>query len=61
VIAITQEELRTLYKERVAREKQTYIAKVTGISGSLLSQFKSSKIDLYPHLFKKLEEYLMEK
>ena len=54
---MTQEELRELYNERVQREKQCYISKQTNIR--LLSQFKTGKIDLYPHLFKRLEEYLL--
>lgn len=56
---MTQEELRELYKNRLEREKQTYISKAVGIDGSLLSKFKTGKIDLYPHLFKKLESYLL--
>ena len=58
---ITQEELRTLYNERLIREKQTYISKMTGINSSVLSKFKTGKIDLYPHLFAKLEQYLNKK
>ena len=38
--------------------KQMYVAKVTGIDGSILSKFKTGKFDLYPHLFEKLEAYL---
>ncbi len=56
---MTQEELRNLYKERLTREKQTYISKVIGIDGSILSKFKLGKIDLYPQLFSKLENYLI--
>lgn len=56
---MTQEELRELYKNRLEREKQTYISKAVEIDGSLLSKFKTGKIDLYPHLFKKLESYLL--
>ncbi len=56
---MTQEELRELYKKRLEREKQSYISKVVEIDGSLLSKFKNSKIDLYPHLFKRLESYLL--
>lgn len=56
---LTQEELRNLYKERLTREKQTYISKVIGIDGSILSKFKLGKIDLYPQLFSKLENYLI--
>ena len=56
---MTQVELRDLYCKRLEKEKQTYIAKTTGINGSILSQFKRGKIDLYPHLFSKLESYLM--
>lgn len=58
VIKITQEELRTLYNERLIREKQTYISKITGIDGSILSKFRLGKINLYPHLFARLEKYL---
>lgn len=56
---LTQEELRNLYKERLMREKQTYISKIVGIDGSILSKFKLGKIDLYPQLFSKLENYLI--
>ena len=55
---MTQDELRELYNERVQREKQCYISKQTNINNVLLSRFKTGKIDLYPHLFKRLEEYL---
>lgn len=55
---MTQEELREMYRERLQREKQTYISKVTQIDSSLLSKFKTGKINLYPHLFVRLEEYL---
>lgn len=56
---MTQEELRILYKERLKREKQIYIAKTVGIDYSILSKFKNGKIEgLYPHLFEKLESYL---
>lgn len=57
---MTQEELRTLYNERLKREKQIYIAKTIGVDYSILSKFKSGKIDLYPHLFEKLHAYLVE-
>lgn len=55
---MTQEELREAYKKRLEKEKQTYISKVLGIDGSILSKFKNRKFDLYPHLFEKLEAYL---
>lgn len=55
---VTQEELRTMYCKRLAREKQCYIAKETGISKSVLSKFRNNKIDLYPYLFERLEAYL---
>ena len=55
---MSQEELRNLYRERLQREKQCYISKVTCIDSGLLSKFKSGKIDLYPHLFERLEAYL---
>lgn len=55
---MSQEELRSLYIERLRREKQCWISEVTGINKDVLSKFKSGKIDLYPRLFKKLESYL---
>lgn len=57
---LTQEELRVKYKERLKREKQTWIASATGINPNILSRFKTGKIDLYDYLFKKLEAYLTE-
>lgn len=57
---MTQEELRELYCTRLEREKQCYIAEVTGISKPVLSKFRNNKIDLYPYLFEKLEAYLIK-
>ena len=57
---MTQEELRTLYRERIKREKQCYIAQSTGVNPAILSRFKTGQIDLFPHLFSKLEQYLCE-
>ena len=56
---VKQEELRSLYKERLEREKQTYISKMVKIDPSILSKFKTGKIDLYPNLFERLEDYLL--
>lgn len=53
-----QEELRDLYKHTLEKGTQQYIAKMTGISAPVLSNFKNEKINLYPHLFTKLEAYL---
>lgn len=58
---LSQTELRELYQERLKCEKQCYIAEQTGINVSVLSQFKNGRIDLYDHLFKKLEVYLLNK
>lgn len=55
---LVQEELRNLYKERLEREKQTYISRMVKIDPSILSRFKTGKIDLYPDLFSRLENYL---
>ena len=52
---MSQEELRETYKQRLVKEKQSYISKVVKIDASILSKFKTGKIDLYPHLFEKLE------
>lgn len=56
---LSQTELRELYRERLRCEKQCYIAEQTGINAAVLSQFKNAHIDLYDHLFKKLEAYLL--
>ena len=55
---VTQEELRNLYKERLKREKQTYISEMINISPNILSKFKTGKFDLYPNLFERLKDYL---
>lgn len=57
---MTQEELRELYKERLQREKQGWIAKQTNVNQNILSQFKNGRMNLYPHLFEKLEAYLIQ-
>ena len=57
---MTQEELRDLYKERLQREKQGWIAKQTNINQNILSQFKNARMNLYPHLFERLEAYLIQ-
>lgn len=57
---LTQQELRTLLCERVQKEKQCYIAEQTQIHPRILSQFKNGKLDLYDHLFERLEAYLLE-
>lgn len=57
---MTQEELREMYRKRLEREKQCYISKVTKINGGVLSQFKTGKINLYPDLFSRLEQYLID-
>ncbi len=56
---MTQEELRKTLRERLVREKASYICSVTGINKDVLSKFKRGKIDLYDYLFEKLEHYLL--
>ena len=56
---MTQEGLRDLLKERTQKEKQIYIANITGIDKDVLSRFKLGKINLYPALFARLEDYLL--
>lgn len=51
--------MRDLLKERTQKEKQIYIANVTGIDKDVLSRFKLGKINLHPALFSKLENYLI--
>jgi len=60
-IIMSQEDLRNIYIMRLEREKQSYIAKTIGIDAGVLSKFRNKKIDLYPHLFEKLEAYLLDK
>lgn len=57
---MSQTELRELYRNRLKREKQCYIAEQTGINAAALSQFKNGHIDLYDYLFEKLEAYLLK-
>ena len=57
--SLTQEELRAMLIKRLKREKQIWISSATGINKDTLSKFKRAKIDLYPHLFEKLEAYLL--
>jgi len=58
---ISPEELRTLYNAYLEHGKQVYVAKVTGIQGSILSKFRTGKFEtLYPHLAEKLEKFLLE-
>lgn len=56
---MSQTELRELYRDRLKREKQCYVAEQTGINAAVLSQFKNEHIDLYDYLFEKLEAYLL--
>lgn len=61
MIIISQEELRELYNDYLEKGKQMYVAKVTGIDGSILSKFRTGKFNsLYPHLAEKLEKFLIE-
>lgn len=60
-MCLTQDELRSMYCERLKKEKQKYIAQQTGINAAVLSRFKNGKIDLYPYLQAKLEPYLLNK
>ena len=55
---MTQEKLREIYKERLKREKQTYISEQLKVGACVLSRFKAGKIELNPHLAKRLEDYL---
>ena len=57
---MTQEEVRELYRKRTEREKQCYISKVTNINSSILSMFKSGRLNLYPDQLNNLEKYLTE-
>lgn len=61
MINISPQELRTLYNAYLEHGKQIYVAKVTGIQGSILSKFRTGKFEtLYPHLAEKLEKFLLE-
>lgn len=61
MVDISQEELRELYNDYLEKGKQMYVAKATGIDGSILSKFRTGKFNsLYPHLAEKLEKFLLE-
>ena len=55
---LVQEEVRQKYIERIVREKQSYISKVTGIPAPVLSAFKKGKKTLYAESLEKLNNYL---
>lgn len=56
---MTQNELRNILIERLEREKQCYICKVTGIDKNTLSLFKTGRLaELYPKHFEALKDYL---
>lgn len=58
---MTSEELRTRLKERLVREKQCYICKVTGIDKNTLSAFKTGRLaSLYNNQAESLEKYLTQ-
>lgn len=56
----TQDEVRAKLKERVKREKQTYIASQIGVSKQVISDFKLGRKDLYPEHLIALNEYLSQ-
>lgn len=58
---ISQEEVREKLKERVLREKQSYIAKQIGVPKQLISDFKLGKKDLWESTLTALNEYLERK
>lgn len=58
---LTQEEVRSKYKERLVRERQDWISKVTGIPMPVLSGFKNGKKELWQESLEKLNAYLDEK
>lgn len=58
VAVVTQDEVRAKLKERVKREKQTYIASQIGVSKQVISDFKLGRKDLYPEYLIALNEYL---
>lgn len=56
---MTQEELREMLIKRLEREKASYICKTIGMNKNTISRFKRGEIDLYPNLFRKLENYIL--
>lgn len=55
---MTQQSVRERYIKRIEREKQIYIANVTGIPTSVLTQFKQGKKELFPESLQMLNDYL---
>ena len=59
---MTHEELRELFLKRLEKEKQRYISKVTGISTTTLSYFKTGRFVTLPEkTFETLKNYLENK
>lgn len=56
---MTQQELREMLIDRTIQGQQQYIAAQAGLNQATLSRFKNGQIDLYPELFAKLENYLV--
>lgn len=55
-----QEELRALLRQRLEREKQCYISRVTGVDKNTLSMFNTGRLaELTPINFNRLYKYLM--
>lgn len=57
-IYMTQQSVRERYIKRIEREKQIYIANVTGIPTSVLTQFKQGKKELFQESLQTLNDYL---
>lgn len=55
---LNQDEIRERYKERIKKERQSYISKVTGINPNALSRFKLNQYDLWPEHLQILADYL---
>ena len=55
-----QEELRALLRQRLEREKQCYISRVTGVDKNTLSMFNTGRlVELTPINFNRLYKYLV--
>lgn len=55
-----QEELRALLRQRLEREKQCYISRVTGVDKNTLSMFNTGRLaELTPINFNRLYKYLV--
>jgi predicted XRE-type DNA-binding protein len=56
---VSQDEVRTLLKEKTSAVKQSNISAATGIPREMVSRFMHGKRDLYPESLEAIYNYLI--